>query len=92
MYCKIKKTENLANQYLYWLEKSLINTIRRNIITILLEQYNNLNCSYNKENNYNDHIINQLYLIMNDITFNSYEEVKAFLLDDNIKKIIHKID
>ena len=58
IYLKFKNLELRSSNYLYWLEKTLINVIRRNLITIIYEQYHQLNCSYTNAKNFNDKIIN----------------------------------
>lgn len=93
IYLKFKQLELRSQNYLYWLENSLINVIRRNLITIIFEHVNNMNCSYTASSNFNDQIINNLYDIIKDKTFSSYQEIHNLLTSENIKKIVklHKL-
>lgn len=91
VYLKFKNLELRSNNYIYWLEKTLINVLRRNLITIFYEHYYQENCNYQVEKNYNDKIINRLYLLIKDFTFNSYQEIHNLLKDENIKKLAKKI-
>lgn len=88
IYLKFKQLELRSKNYLYWLENSLINVIRRNLITIIFEHVNNMNCSYTTSKNINDQIINNLYDIIKDKTFSSYQEIHDLLTSENIKKIV----
>lgn len=88
LYLKFKNLELLSNHYLYWLENSLINTIRRNLITIIYEQFTNQEANYTLENNINDRIINNLYKILQNKTFTSYQEIKNLLRSESIEKMV----
>ncbi len=91
IYLKFKNLELRSKNYIYWLEKTLINVLRRNLITIFYEHYYQENCNYQVEKNYNDKIINRLYSLIKDKTFNSYQEIHNLLKDDSIKQLAKKM-
>lgn len=88
IYLKFKELELRSNNYLYWLENSLINVIRRNIITIIYEQFNKIECNYSQEENTNDRIINNLYQLLQNKTFTSYNEIHSLLTSESIKNLV----
>ena len=87
-YLKFKALELRSKNYLYWLEKSLVNVIRRDLITIIYEQYNKTNSSYNDAKDLNDKIINSLYKIIQNKTFSSYQEIHSLLQEESIKSLV----
>ncbi len=91
IYLKFKKLEKNNCIYHYWLEDSLINVIRRNLITILYENYTKTNCSYNIEESFNDRIINHLYLHLKNTTFTTYNQIKILLSKNSITQLIKQI-
>lgn len=73
----------------YWLGKSLIAMFRRCLLTLFEENLAGFNdVDYQKSENEYDDIINKLYFFLKDKVFNSYEEIREFLSDDNLKKVI----
>ena len=91
IYTKFKQLELRSDNYLYWLEKTLINVIRRNLITIIYEQYHQESCSYDQAKNFNDKLINALYKYLQNKTFSSYDEIHHLLKEESIKSIIKEI-
>lgn len=91
IYVKFKQLELRSNNYLYWLEKTLINVIRRNLITILYGEYLKEDCNYTIAKNFNDKLINALYKLIENKTFSSYQEIHDLLREESILKLIKQI-
>lgn len=91
LYLKLKKSEKRAFHYEYWLEKSLIEVIRRDIITLLYEQYHRLEVDYDDAENDNDALINALHRHYEKKIFLSYAEIKEMLSENAILKLLKEI-
>ena len=91
IYVKFKQLELRSKNYLYWLEKTLINVIRRNLITIIYEQYHQVDCQYDNAKNFNDKLINALYKKIQNKTFSSYDEIHHLLKEESIKNLVKEI-
>ena len=73
----------------YWLEKSIIAMYRRCVLTIIEENmmgYSKKN--YLKAKNDYDKIVNDLYFKTENVSFSSIDEIKCFLQDNNLIKLI----
>ena len=92
IYTQFKKLELRSPNYIYWLEQTLINVIRRNLITIIYEQVNNISCNYNDAKDFNDKLINALYKQIKNKTFSSYQEIHNLLKEESIKILIKEIE
>lgn len=92
IYTQFKKLELRSSNYIYWLEKTLINVIRRNLITIIYEQVNKISCNYNESKDFNDKLINALYKQIKNKTFSSYQEIHNLLKEESIKSLIKQIE
>ena len=88
IYLKFKALERRSSHYLYWLEDSLVNVIRRNIITLFYEKLEGIESDYNKETCFNDQIINGLFKIFKNKTFSSYQEIKDLLRKESLIKLV----
>lgn len=87
-YIKLKrKLKDYPNVY-YWIENSLINALRNLLITLIEEEYNNININYSIAKNDTDKIINALHNYLMNKTFNNYEEIKNFLDTDNLRSLV----
>lgn len=91
LYRKFKKAERRADRYEYWLEKSLIEGVRRALITLLNEQYFRLNVDYVHAENDNDDLINALYRYFSGTVFRSYREIKEMLSEESVLKAIRNL-
>lgn len=91
IYLDFKKLEKRSDNYLYWLEKSILNVLRRNIITLIYEKINNLQVDYTKAKNNNDKLINSLYRHFKNTKFTSYEEIHNLLKDDSLRELAKKV-
>jgi hypothetical protein len=85
--------EELDNiTYSYWIEPSFIAYIRRNLLTLIDEQADNADSSnYINEENYDDHIINELYKVTKNLNISSYEELHDLLKESSIRKLLKQI-
>lgn len=94
LYLYFKKNEVNDITYSYWIETSLIAMVRRMLLTIYEENviYKYTKKDYLKSENENDEIINSLYFLTENFTFNNVDEFLLFLRDDNLKKIIKDIE
>ena len=84
---KILKDTNIKTSY--WIETSLIASIRRALITILeenLEGFKEEN--YKKASTFYDSLINELYFKLKNVKLNSKEDITKFLSDEEIRKLI----
>ncbi|MFA7032718.1 MAG: hypothetical protein WC201_04065 [Bacilli bacterium] len=73
----------------YWLETSILALYRRCLLTVALEQLNNLpESEYQKAKNETDKIINDIYLKTKNITIRSYEQFHRLCTDEGLKKLI----
>ena len=90
LYLKFKSLlKNYKKDTGYWLEESLIAMYRRCLLTIIEENllgYKDAN--YQKVENEYDKIINDLYFKTKEIKLNSFEEVKEFLSNQSILKLL----
>lgn len=76
-------------QFDYWLEVSILALYRRCLLTVALEQLNELaEKEYLKANNPMDKIINEIYFKTKKITIKSYEQFHDLCLDKNLIKLI----
>ena len=85
-----EEKENIT--YSYWIEPSFIAYIRRNLLTLIDEQADNADeTNYLHEENYDDHIINELYRTTKDLKISSYDEIHSLLSEKEIKKLLKQI-
>ena len=75
-------------EFIYWIEKSLICALRRALIILLEEEYND-----SSDNNYKnskdefDKLINELHFKLKDYSINNVNDIKTLLKDENIKNL-----
>lgn len=88
LYLKFKKYE--ANQeFTYWLEESILGLLRRLVLTLFEEYFENYTENdYKNAKNIEDKIINKLYFLLKDQDFKSIEEIKAILTNNGLKELI----
>ncbi len=72
----------------YWLHTSIIALARRDLMTLLYEQVNNLGLDYTKQENWTDKLINAMYKKLKDIEITSFEQIHKMLEDENIVKLL----
>lgn len=92
-YLAFKKSEkNFPHcEFDYWLEPSLLALYRRCLLTLSLEQLNELGeKEYQKAQNGTDKIINDLYYQTKDLTIKSYAQFHELCTDEGLKKLILK--
>ncbi len=79
-------------EFTYWIEKSLLNSIRRCLITLLIEEYNKFDENYYKNsNNTFDSIIYKLHTLLSNKIISNPNDINELLSDDNIKKTIKSL-
>lgn len=84
---KILKDTNIKTSY--WIETSLIASIRRALITILEENLEGFKDSdYQKASTFYDSLINELYFKLKNVKINSKEDLINLLSDETVKKLI----
>lgn len=94
LYIKIKNVEKQYEKttFLYWIETSIIALIRRCVLSLLEEQYDNLKeDNYLKSENDIDKLINALYFRTKNIQINNEIQLKEFLSKENILNLIKDI-
>ena len=88
MYCKFRSLENeKIDTYAYWIEFSMITMIRRLVITYIMENFYEYDLSYDTEETFVDHLVNNLHKYLKDKEFNSYKEIHEFLSFDSLKAL-----
>lgn len=95
LYIKMRKLEvyHKDTKYLYWIENSLISSLRRAIAILISEELSGSDDSkYSKSFNTFDSIINSLHFILKNVNISSYNDVYKVLSTDFIKKITTKIN
>jgi hypothetical protein len=95
LYIKMRKLEvyHKDTKYLYWIENSLISSLRRAVAILISEELSGSDDSkYSKSFNTFDSIINSLHFILKNITIKSFDDVHKILSSDYIKKITTKIN
>lgn len=84
---KILKDTNIKTSY--WIETSLIASIRRALITLLEENLEGFKDSdYQKASTFYDSLINELYFKLKNVKINSKEDLINLLSDETVKKLI----
>jgi hypothetical protein len=92
LYIQMKSIEkNLSNiKFSYWIEDSLIAYLRRSLFTLIDEQADgSTDENYKMEDNFNDHLINKMYLVYKDRIINSIQDIKILLSKEDILKNIY---
>lgn len=93
-YIKILKYEEKykATTFRYWLEPSLLALARRCLLTLFKENTLDYKMEqYTKAKIITDKIINKMYFLLKDKTFNNIEEIIDILSNENIKDLLKKI-
>ncbi len=80
-------------KFSYWIEKSILAMLRRQILTLFVEEYQGAtDKDYQYEENPNDRIINKLHFLLKEYEISSYEDLRKLLLDESLKDIASKLD
>lgn len=93
-YIKILKYEEKykTTTFRYWLEPSLLALARRCLLTLFKENTLDYKIEkYIKAQNITDKIINRMYFLLKDKTFNKIEEIIDILSNENIKSLLKKL-
>lgn len=95
IYIKTKALENRNGKtvYLYWIEKNILALLRRCVLLIFeekLEGYNDYD--YEKSSCFEDTLINKLYKILKNSTFDTIDDIKNLLSDENLISLVDKIN
>lgn len=92
LYIQMKSMEHNLNNidFSYWIEESLIAYLRRSLFTLIDEQADgSTEENYQQEENYNDHLINNMYKVYRNVEINSYEDIIKILSKEDILEKIH---
>ena len=95
LYLKMKSMENLHKNinYHYWIEDSILAMLRRQILTLFVEEYQgSKDIDYQKEENPNDRIINKLHFLLKEKEISSYEDLRILISNENLRKIAKDIN
>ncbi len=92
LFTKLIKYENdYGLKFQYWLETSLLAMVRRCLIQIILDYYDNYSDKdYQNADNDIDQLINDLYFKVKGNKFTTSDELYRFLSDDNIREILKR--
>lgn len=93
-FINFKKLEkNIPNtKVLYWLNKSLLSYVRRCLISLLIEQYEELDPSnYLKAKTDSDKLINLIYENTLNISILTIIDLRNFLKDESINKLLKSL-
>ena len=91
LYISIKNIENNHQniQFRYWIEESILCLIRRLVLTIIEETFENYtDKDYKNASDYIDKLINKIYFKTKKDVINGENELKIYLSNENLKKII----
>lgn len=91
LYLKFKKSEDMSSNctFLYWLDTSFYALFKRAFISLIYEQYHQIEgLNYNKENNTLDHVVNLLYKSTKNLLINNVEEIKDLLNKDKLINLL----
>lgn len=90
LYLKLKPFENKFKntQFDYWIETSLLAMLRRQTLTVFLEQLNgSREEDYLKARNDNDEIINCIYFYLKSTEINSFDALHDILTESSLKEM-----
>ena len=90
-YISIKNIENNHQNipFRYWIEESILCLIRRLVLTIIEETFENYtDKDYKNASDYIDKLINKIYFKTKKDVINGENELKIYLSNENLKKII----
>ena len=84
LYLKIKKLSrvHLTTKFDYWIEKSMLQIIRRAMITMFYEYINGI--EVNEENTHFDYVVNRLKKIYDIVPLVSFESILSILTDQKM--------
>lgn len=89
---KAKEREHPHPKYMYWIERSILCMLRRQILTIFEEQLEGYTeQDYLKAKNDNDKIINRLYFLTKDVVIDSKEKLHDLLSEASLKELAKQI-
>ena len=91
LYLQMKSIEHSINNitFSYWIEDSLIAYLRRSLFTLIDEQADGSDEShYTQAENFNDELINKMFIIYKDEEINSYQDILKILSKEDILKRI----
>lgn len=90
LYLKIKSFENKYKdtKFDYWIERSIISMLRRQVLTIFSEQLEGYKeKDYLKARNENDEIINRLYFYLKSTEIDSFDALRDLISEESLKEI-----
>lgn len=89
---KAKEREHHHPKYMYWIERSILCMLRRQVLTIFEEQLEGYTeQDYLKARNDNDFIINRLYFLTQDVVIDSKEKLHDLLSEASLKELAKQI-
>lgn len=89
---KAKEKNQTSTTFMYWIERSILCMLRRQLLTIFEEQLEGFTeKDYLEARNENDEIINRLYFLTKDVVIDSKEKLHQLLSEASIKKLAAKI-
>lgn len=89
---KAKEKQFPEPKYMYWIERSILCMLRRQMLTIFEEQLEGYTeKDYLKAKNDNDLIINRLYFLTKDIVIDSKEKLHDLLSEASLKELAKNI-
>ena len=90
LYIKIKKNlKDVKDKTNYWIETSLISSVRRALITLLEENLGGFkDKDYQNASTFYDSLINELYFKLKNTRLNSKEDITHLLSNETINKLV----
>ena len=89
---KSKEKKQKKTQFMYWIERSILCMLRRQMLTIFEEQLEGFSeKDYLKAKNDNDIIINRLYFLTKDVVIDSEKKLHDLLSEASLKQLASKI-
>jgi len=78
----------------FWIENEILLLLRRYLITLIYEQYNEINeesYKVTKDSDFTEVLMNKLYEMFSDNVFNSYKDIEKLLSYDGLKEVANNI-
>ena len=90
LYLMMKAREDLHKDitYHYWIEDSILAMLRRQILTLFVEEYQGYgDDDYKNAENENDNIINKLHFLLKEKEISSYDDLRDLISNSSLRKI-----
>lgn len=92
IYLSLRDNEEYKGHRLtYWIERSILCYLRRFVITLLYEEYEELVDEYLPSKDPNEQLFYRIHKALEDIELKTKEDIKTLLSDESLRKLAAKI-